>query len=83
MDQTLLALNATHIAGIAIDCLDSETCNSPLMSHRSVIATQHLAVATEVAQKCIAKVVAENILRIVNGEIPLDTVEPSNTSTTP
>ena len=78
MDQVLTALNSTHIAGIAVDCLDSETCNSSLMSHRSVIATQHLALATEISQSCIAKVVAGNILRVFNGETPTDIIEPSS-----
>ena len=74
-EHVLAALNSQHIAGIAVDVLDAETSGNPLFWHDSVTSFMHMSTATEVAQSCMAKVVAQNIINVFKGDPPSDNVD--------
>jgi phosphoglycerate dehydrogenase-like enzyme len=74
-EHVLAALNSQHIAGIALDVLDAETSGNPLLWHDSVAAFMHMSTATDIAQSCVARVVAQNIINVFNGDPPSDNVD--------
>ena len=63
------ALKAGKIAGAALDVFETEPpLESPLLEVDSVIVTPHLGASTEEAQVNVAREVAEQVVRALNGE---------------
>ena len=48
------------------------------LSHPHVICTPHIAGVTEISYRNMAQILAENVLRLLNGEKPLGTVNDIN-----
>jgi D-3-phosphoglycerate dehydrogenase len=64
------ALSQSKIAGAAIDVFEKEPqTDSPLFKLPQVVATPHLGASTEEAQVQVAQDVAEEIIRVLNGEL--------------
>lgn len=66
------ALNSGHLGGAALDVLEEEPPNSanPLLTLDSVIVTPHLGGSTREALETIAQVASEQILTVLEGEVP-------------
>lgn len=81
IDETALleALNAGTIAGAGIDVFTSEPPqpDSPptrLIAHPKVVATPHLGASTKEAQENVSIDVCEQVVAILNGELPRSAV---------
>lgn len=75
----LEALNAGVLAGAGLDVFTSEppTADSPaskLVAHPLVVATPHLGASTKEAQENVSIDVCEQVIAILNGELPRSAV---------
>ncbi len=75
-DDLVTALQSGHLAGAAIDVLESEPpdFSSPLFSMDNVVITPHMAGSSYESLATIARRASEDILRVLNGEQPLHAV---------
>ncbi len=71
-DDLLRALEQGTIAGAGLDVFANEPLDpaSPLLSKRNVVATPHVAGATRQNYEGVARIVADNVLRLKKGETP-------------
>jgi len=70
-DALLRALESGEIAGAALDVFSVEPPqDSPLLQHPSVIVTPHLGASTQEAQRNVAVDTAEQVVAVLNGELP-------------
>lgn len=68
-DALLEALKDKKVAGAAIDVFSKEpNVESPLIGLHQVVCTPHLGASTEEAQVTVAQEVAEEVLRVLQGE---------------
>jgi D-3-phosphoglycerate dehydrogenase len=76
----LAALERGDVAGAALDVFEHEPpVNSPLIQHRNVVVTPHLAASTEEAQEKVAVQIARQVAdylqgRGVSGSVNADTI---------
>jgi D-3-phosphoglycerate dehydrogenase len=78
-EQALLAaLDAGWIQGAAFDVLEVESPSqdNKLLNHEKVILTPHTAANTDEAMSSMAVMAAEVILKVFNGEPPLNVINP-------
>ncbi|MFQ6128568.1 MAG: hydroxyacid dehydrogenase [Thermoplasmata archaeon] len=65
------ALQEGRIAGVALDVFENEPPkDSPLLKLDNIHFTPHLGASTTEAQRRAGKMVAEQVLRVMDGEIP-------------
>lgn len=66
------ALMEKQIAAAALDVMEKEPIdyNSPLLSMENVILTPHIAWYTEESKKSLQTKVAEEVLRVLQGDVP-------------
>ena len=70
-DALLHALEAGEIAGAALDVFSVEPPqDSRLIQHPLVIVTPHLGASTKEAQRNVAVETAEQVVAVLNGELP-------------
>ena len=74
----LAALDAGWIQGAALDVLESEppSQDNKLLNHEKVILTPHTAANTDEAMSRMAVMAAEEILKVLDGEKPLNVINP-------
>ena len=74
----LTALNSGWIQGAALDVLEKEPPkqDNELLNHEKVIVTPHTAANTDEAMSRMAVMAAEEILRVLDGEKPLNIINP-------
>jgi len=67
------ALESGHLGGLGIDVFHTEPfpISDPLLLHPKVIATPHVAGVTVLSYNNMAKMVAENVIRMRAGLLPL------------
>lgn len=67
------ALESGHLGGLGIDVFHTEPfpISDPLLLHPKVVATPHVAGVTVISYTTMAKRVAENIIRMRAGLLPL------------
>jgi phosphoglycerate dehydrogenase-like enzyme len=72
----LEALKKGWIAGAGLDVYEQEPLDpdSPLLRLPNVVATPHIAGVTEQSYGGIARILADNILRVKNGKMPMHCV---------
>jgi len=70
------ALDSGHLGGVALDVYWKEPPkpNDPILDYPNVLATPHIAGISDVSYRGIAVKVAENILRVMGGKLPLHCV---------
>jgi D-3-phosphoglycerate dehydrogenase len=70
------ALNSGRLAGAGLDVFRVEplAADSPLRRFENVFISPHSAAATEEADAHLLEVVAENLLRVLDGEAPVNVV---------
>ena len=71
------ALQAGKIRGAGVDVYEGEPPNpeNPLLNMENVVATPHIAGATDGTFRRRVEVAAENVARVVQGLTPLDLVK--------
>ncbi|MFZ7102997.1 MAG: phosphoglycerate dehydrogenase [Peptococcaceae bacterium] len=68
-EALLEAINKGKVAGAALDVFGKEpNTESPLIQLPQLVATPHLGASTEEAQVTVAQEVAEEVLRVLDGE---------------
>jgi D-3-phosphoglycerate dehydrogenase len=74
----LAALDAGWIQGAALDVLEVEppSQDNELLNHEKVILTPHTAANTDEAMSRMAVMAAEEILKVLDGEKPLNVINP-------
>ena len=74
-DALLTALETGNVRGAGLDCFVSEppSPTSKLLAHPRVVATPHIAWATEEAANNMGVITAQNIITCLNGERPPST----------
>jgi len=74
----LAALDAGWIQGVALDVLEVEppSRDNKLLNHEKVILTPHTAANTDEAMSRMAVMAAEEILKVLDGEKPLNVINP-------
>ncbi|SMB99568.1 D-3-phosphoglycerate dehydrogenase [Thermanaeromonas toyohensis ToBE] len=72
----LSALKEKRLAGAAIDVFDNEppSPDDPLLKLPNVIGTPHIAAMTREVQEKIVKTVCDDVVRVLNGQVPLNPV---------
>lgn len=72
-DDLVDALQSGHLAGAALDVLESEPpdFSSPLFTMDNVIITPHMAGSSHESLATIARRASQDILRVLNAEAPL------------
>lgn len=78
-EQALVkALNKGRPAGAAIDATIEEppNPNHPLLIHEKILVTPHIAANSDEAMSRMATMAAEEILRVLNGQRPMNIVNP-------
>jgi phosphoglycerate dehydrogenase-like enzyme len=69
-----IALETGHLAGLGTDVYHTEpfpyTTDQLLQNHPHVIATPHIGGVTEISYQAMAEIVAENLIRIYEGNEP-------------
>ena len=77
-DSLVAALESNAIAGAALDVFETHPIdpNHPLLGLDNVILTPHLGGATEETIERYSKMMADDILRFLDGERPLNIVNP-------
>ena len=74
VDQRALlsALLAGHLAGAGLDVVEEEPIDpaDPLLAMENVVVTPHIAGDSEEVHRRLAEAVAENIRRVVAGQVP-------------
>jgi D-3-phosphoglycerate dehydrogenase / 2-oxoglutarate reductase len=71
-EALLAALTSGQVGGAALDVFETEPpTRTALLGHPKVIATPHLGASTPEAQHRAGSQVAEELLRLLNGEQPL------------
>lgn len=75
-DDLVAALRSGHLAGAALDVLESEPpdFNSPLFTMDNVVVTPHMAGSSRESLATIARRASQDILRVLNGDEPLHAV---------
>lgn len=70
------ALDSGHLGGVALDVYWKEPPepNDPILDYPNVLATPHIAGVSDVSYRGIAAKVAENIMRVMEGKLPLHCV---------
>ena len=71
------ALETGKLFGVGIDVYHTEPFPQPLdtfLSHPRVVATPHVAGVTHISYKNMARLVGENVKRVIDGEIPVGAV---------
>jgi phosphoglycerate dehydrogenase-like enzyme len=73
------ALDSGRLGGIALDVYWKEPPepNDPILDYPNVMATPHIAGVSDVSYRGIAAKVAENIIRVMEGKLPLHCVNPN------
>ena len=74
----LAALDAGWIQGAALDVLEVEppSQDNELLNHEKVILTHHTAANTDEAMSRMAVMAAEEILKVLDGDKPLNVINP-------
>lgn len=74
----LRALDEGWINGAALDVtvMEPPTSDHPLLNHEKVLVTPHIAANTDEAMSRMAVMAAEEILRVLAGEKPINIVNP-------
>lgn len=67
--------NDNLVAGVGTDVFHTEPFPTPLdqdpfLSHPKVIATPHVAGVTEVSYRSMAEVLADNVVRMYDNQVP-------------
>ena len=78
-EQALVkALDAGWIQGAAVDATVIEPPGSdhPLVAHEKILVTPHIAANSDEAMSRMASMAAQEIVRVLNGEKPLNIVNP-------
>jgi len=72
------ALNSGRLGGVALDVYWKEPPepNDQILDYSNVMATPHIAGVSDVSYQGIASKVAENIIRVMEGKLPLHCVNP-------
>ena len=73
----LRALNSGQVGGAALDVYSSEPPEKsllPLIQHKNVLATPHIAASTDEAQEKVAVQVTEQVINALSGEVVLTAV---------
>lgn len=75
-DALVAALQSGHLAGAALDVLESEPpdFSSPLFTMDNVVITPHMAGSSHESLATIARRASEDILRVLSGDAPLHAV---------
>jgi len=70
------ALDSGRLGGVALDVYWKEAPepNDPILDYPNVLATPHIAGVSDVSYRGIAAKVAENIIRVMEGKLPLHCV---------
>lgn len=73
------ALRSGRLAGAGLDVLDPEPPypDNPLLTMPNVMVTPHIGSSTRHTRRRMAELAAENILRVLSGQVALTPVEPS------
>lgn len=72
------ALDSGRLGGVALDVYWKEPPEpyDPILDYPNVLATPHIAGVSDVSYQGIASKVAENIIRVMEGKLPLHCVNP-------
>ena len=77
-EQALLrSLNSGHVGGAALDVYSAEPPTEdlwPLIKHKNVVATPHIAASTQEAQENVAVQVTEQVINALSGKVVLTAV---------
>lgn len=75
-DDLVEALASGHLAGAALDVMESEPpdFSSPLFTMDNVVITPHMAGSSHESLATIAQRASQDILRVLNGDVPLHAV---------
>jgi len=75
----LRALDAGHVAGAGLDVLEGEPPepDNPLLAHRAVLVTPHMAWYSVQAEARMRRLAAEEVARVLRGEAPHNPVPSS------
>jgi D-3-phosphoglycerate dehydrogenase len=78
-EALIKALAGRHIAGAALDVFDTQPlpANSPIWHLDNVILTPHAASLTKDAMLRVGTMVADEIARILDGELPMNLCNPA------
>jgi D-3-phosphoglycerate dehydrogenase len=71
-DDVYNALESGQLGGVGIDVFHTEPfpLGDIFLNHPKVVATPHVAGVTEVSYENMARIVAENVKKIMKGEVP-------------
>ncbi|MFQ5918852.1 MAG: hydroxyacid dehydrogenase [Thermoplasmata archaeon] len=76
-DALVEALDTAQIAGAALDVFEREPpTGSPLLAMENVVVTPHIGAATEEAQRRTGLLLAEQVTKVLEGEVPDFLVNP-------
>ena len=64
------------MGGLGLDVFHTEPFppTDPILQHSKVIATPHVGGVTQISYRAMAKITAENIMRVVSGQQPENAV---------
>ena len=73
-DALAKALSSHHLAGAALDVLEDEPAKpgNPLVGLENVLITPHSAAVTEEAMYRMGMTAAEEIIRVLRGQVPIN-----------
>lgn len=73
-DDMAEALRDGRVSGLGLDVYHTEPFplpeNDPLLSHSKVVVTPHIAGVTDISYRNMAEIVADNVMRILDGVEP-------------
>jgi len=72
-EALMKALSSGHLGGVALDVYWKEPTEpkDPILDYPNVLATPHIAGVTDVSDRGISAKVVENIVRVMEGKLPL------------
>jgi len=72
-EALIKALSSGHLGGVALDVYWKEPPEpkDPILDYPNVLATPHIAGVTDVSDRGISAKVVENIVRVMEGKLPL------------
>src|SRR5205823_10763128 len=75
----IAALRSGHIGGAALDVFSTQPLppDHPFLDFGNVVLTPHLAGITEEAMERMGTVVAEETIRILDGGVPINLINPA------
>ena len=68
------ALDSGQLGGLGLDVFHTEPfpADDPLLSHSKVVATPHVGGVTHLSYRSMAKLTADNIIRMASGQQPMN-----------